>query len=135
MISLGSSGRGARRCRKLHEGQGAADEQGIDNPHESPAKPPLERLRQRAVDSNTSFPQLAVWRLPRPLPGSSHSFKYQLAYVVDGVCVLRFDNESGKGDHRHFGAKESKYVFSTPEKLVADFQRDIARWNDENRNA
>ena len=25
---------------------------------------------------------------------------------VDGECVLRFDNETGKGDHRHFGGKE-----------------------------
>ena len=97
--------------------------------------PAVELLRQRIVYSETSFAELVLWRLPRPLPGSSHSFKYRLAYVVNGVCVLRFDNESGKGDHRHFGAKESKYVFSTPEKLVADFQRDIARWNDENRNA
>jgi hypothetical protein len=87
----------------------------------------LERLRQRAAYSDTSFPELAMWRLPRPLPGSSHSFQHRLAYVVNGACVLRFDNESGQGDHRHFGAKESKYVFSTPEKLVADFQSDIAR--------
>ena len=46
--------------------------------------------------------------------------------------VLRFDNEAGKGDHRHFGEKEGNYVFSTPEKLIADFQRAIARWNNEN---
>jgi hypothetical protein len=45
---------------------------------------------------------------------------------------MRFDNEAGKGDHRHFGDKEGRYVFSTPEKLIADFQRDIARWNNEN---
>jgi hypothetical protein len=48
---------------------------------------------------------------------------------------LRYDNEAGKGDHRHFGEKESAYVFMTPEQLVADFQKDIARWNHENRNS
>jgi hypothetical protein len=42
---------------------------------------------------------------------------------------------AGKGDHRHYGDKESRYVFTTPEKLIADFQRDIARWNHENRDA
>jgi hypothetical protein len=47
---------------------------------------------------------------------------------------VRYDNETGKGDHRHFGEKESAYAFKTPEKLVADFERDIARWNRENRN-
>ena len=43
--------------------------------------------------------------------------------------------EAGKGDHRHFGSKEGRYTFSTPEKLIADFQRDIARWNNENSHA
>jgi hypothetical protein len=49
--------------------------------------------------------------------------------------VLRYDNEVGKGDHGHYGTSERTYSFSTPEKLIADFQRDIARWNDENRDA
>jgi hypothetical protein len=44
-------------------------------------------------------------------------------------------SEAGKGDHRHFGGKEGAYTFQTPEKLIADFERDIARWNRENRNA
>jgi hypothetical protein len=54
---------------------------------------------------------------------------------VDGDCVVRYDNESGKGDHRHFGARERAYAFETPEKLLADFQADIARWNRENRHS
>jgi hypothetical protein len=49
--------------------------------------------------------------------------------------VLRYDNETGKGAHRHYAGRESKYSFSTPEKLIADFQRDIKRWNDENNNS
>jgi len=65
----------------------------------------------------------------------AHEFKYRLTYVVAGVCVVRYDNEPGKGDHRHFGGKESAYAFQTPEKLIADFERDIARWNRENRNS
>ncbi len=55
--------------------------------------------------------------------------------MVRDVCVLRYDNEVGKGDHRHYGDKESIYKFTTPDQLVADFQRDIARWNNENRNS
>ncbi len=55
--------------------------------------------------------------------------------MVDGVCVLRYDNETGKSDHRHFGGNENAYVFKTTNKLIADFQRDIARWNRENRDA
>jgi hypothetical protein len=55
--------------------------------------------------------------------------------VVDGVCVVRYDNEFGKGDHRHFSGKEIAYTFQTADKLIADFQSDIARWNRENRNS
>jgi hypothetical protein len=54
---------------------------------------------------------------------------------VGGVCVVRYDNEVGKGDHRHFNGKESTYNFKTPDKLIADFKRDIARWNRENSDS
>ena len=76
-----------------------------------------------------------LWRGPKPVEGSSHIFKYRLVYVVDGVCVLRYDNESGKGDHRYINNKERAYKFSTPDQLITDFQHDIARWNRENHNS
>ena len=94
----------------------------------------IELIRSRILYSEFAFAELALWRLPTPLEGSLHNFKYRLAYVVRGECVLRYDNETGKGDHRHFGVKESAYVFTTPEKLVADFQNNIVRWDHENRN-
>lgn len=92
-------------------------------------------LRRRTVFSETTFAELVLWQLPKPVAGSTHQFKYRLAYVVDSVCVVRYDNEVGKGDHRHFGGRESAYAFETPDKLIADFQRDIARWNRENRHS
>jgi hypothetical protein len=95
----------------------------------------VELLRTRIAFSETAFAELVLWRVPEPVAGSTHEFKYRLAYVVDGVCVVRYDNEVGKGDHRHFGEKESAYTFQTPEKLIADFERDIVRWNRENCNS
>lgn len=89
-------------------------------------------VRTRIVYSSRSFAELVLWRLPKSVPGSGHPFKYRLAYVVDAECVVRYDNEVGKGDHRHFGTAEAGYRFRTPERLIADFQNDIARWNDEN---
>ena len=94
-----------------------------------------ELIRTRITYAENAFAELLLWQVPRPLEGSSHSYKYRLAYVVDGQCVLRYDNEAGKGDHRHYGGREGKYNFTTPEKLISDFQRDIKRWNDEDRNA
>lgn len=90
--------------------------------------------RTRIVYSSRSFTELVLWRVPLPLPGSLHPYKYRLAYVVDAKCVVRYDNEVGKGDHRHIGGTQSAYKFSSPEKLMRDFQNDIARWNDENGN-
>ena len=95
----------------------------------------LELVRTRITYSEAAFAELVLWQVPRPLDGSSHSYKYRLAYVVGGECVLRYDNEAGKGDHRHYRGKEGKYAFSTPDKLMGDFQHDIARWNHENRDA
>lgn len=94
-----------------------------------------ELFRQRIIYAENRFAELVLWRLPKPLAGSKHSFKYRLAYVVNEVCVIRYDNEAGKGDHRHRGEMERAYKFSTPEKLLADFQSDIERWNRENSDS
>jgi hypothetical protein len=94
----------------------------------------VELQRTRVVFSETAFAELVLWRVPTPVAGSAHEFKYRLAYVVDGTCVVRYDNEGGKGDHQHLNGKERAYRFQTPDKLIADFRRDIARWNRENRN-
>ena len=91
--------------------------------------------RTRIVYAENAFAELVLWRVPLPVAGSTHAFKYRLAYVVNGVCVLRYDSEVGKGNHRHFGDKESDYSFTTQEALLAAFERDIARWNRENSDA
>lgn len=69
--------------------------------------------------------------MPQPVRGSRHGLKYALAYVVSGVCVVRYDNEAGKGDHRHFGAVETNYQFTTPATLLADFWKDVDQWRPE----
>jgi len=91
--------------------------------------------RTRIVHAENAFAELVLWKLPAPVVGSSHQFKYRLACVVDGICVVRYDNEVGKEDHRHYGEKESAYSFTTPEALLAAFERDTARWNRENSHS
>lgn len=92
-------------------------------------------LQRRVVVADDAFVELVVWRLDQTLPPSVHQLKYRLAYVVAGECVVLYDNERGKGDHRHFGKTQRPYDFSSTEKLVADFNSDIARWNRENGRA
>lgn len=50
------------------------------------------------------------------------------ALVVDGRCVLRYDNEAGKGDHRHVGEDEIPYFFTTSQALLDDFWNDVDNW-------
>lgn len=89
-------------------------------------------VQRRIIYAENAFAELSLWRLAQPLAGSHHPYKYRLAYVVNGRCVLRFDNEAGKGDHRHIDDAEETYPFTTPERLLADFRLAIERWNHEN---
>lgn len=88
----------------------------------------------RVAYTDSCFAEIVVWEVPYPLAGSAHSYKYRLAFVVDGVCVLRYDNEPGKGDHRHTLDGEARYRFLSLDRLFADFDRDIRRFKHEDRN-
>lgn len=85
-------------------------------------------LRERHQIAPDAFAELRIWRVPQPVRGSRHEYKYALAYVVAGECLLRYDNEAGKGDHKHIGAEEMPYTFTTSAQLLADFWSDIDQW-------
>ena len=90
---------------------------------------------RRVVLSDTAFAELVLWTVPNPVRGSRHGYKYRLALVANGECVLRYDNEAGKGDHVHRGGRERAYEFVDPDRLVADFFAGVRRWLNENRDA
>lgn len=78
--------------------------------------------------------EVVVWSLPEPLPGSSHLFKYRLYYgLADGTSLIRYDNERGKGDHRHIHGQEQTYQFKDVDTLQADFHADIRRYHERQR--
>lgn len=83
--------------------------------------------KSRTVIDDTTFFEVALWHLPAPVPGSTHPFKYRLALVVNGECVLRYDNERGKGDHRHVEGREEPVAFTSLEALYDAFQVDMER--------
>jgi len=84
-------------------------------------------IHKERIALSGGFVEAVIWRVPALLPGSAHPFKYRLAYVVNDVCVLRYDNEAGKGDHKHMNGREVDYVFTTLDRLVDDFWADVAR--------
>jgi hypothetical protein len=91
-----------------------------------------ELFIRRVPVTRLSFAELVMWEVPESIPGSTHTYKYRLVFVVAGVCVLRYDNETGKGDHRHVKGKELNYRFVAVDRLAADFFEDMKRWRDEN---
>lgn len=72
--------------------------------------------------------EMVIWRVPQPIEGSAHSYKYRLFYGRPGRRIVGYDNERSKGDHRHVGSKEERYVFKDVETLVRDFLADVAKW-------
>lgn len=85
-------------------------------------------LRKREGLSETAFVEIVIWRVPKSVDGSRHGFKYSFALVSEGVCVLRYDNEAGKGDHKHVRGREARYRFVDLETLQADFWMDVEMW-------
>lgn len=51
--------------------------------------------------------ELRLWLVPEPVPPSEHRFKYALFYGRPGVRLVLFDNERGKGDHKHIREVET----------------------------
>ncbi|WP_246777504.1 DUF6516 family protein [Rhizobium sp. BG4] len=71
--------------------------------------------------------QIRIWRLPQANAERPHGLKYSLFYGWPGERIVGYDNEAGKGDHRHYRDREEPYVFETMDKLIADFQADVRR--------
>ena len=69
---------------------------------------------------------MVLWQLPEKTAKNPHGLKYRLYYgLADGTCIVRYDNETGKGDHRHKRDQEEPFQFKDVETLVTDFLKDI----------
>jgi len=84
-------------------------------------------LEQRVDFEDGAILEMVLWHVPSPVPQSTHSLKYSLFYGRPGVREVGYDNERGKGDHRHFQGTETAYVFTSVERLIADFWLDVER--------
>jgi hypothetical protein len=90
------------------------------------AKMKAELLFHQRVDyDDGAMVEMVLWRVPSPVPPSTHGLKYSLFYGRPGAREVGYDNERGKGDHRHFQGVETVYAFSTVEQLTADFWSDV----------
>jgi hypothetical protein len=82
-------------------------------------------FHQRIDYDDGAIVEMVLWRVPVSVLPTQHGLKYSLFYGCPGVREVGYDNERGKGDHRHFPGKEKAYKFTTVEQLVTDFWKDI----------
>lgn len=86
---------------------------------------PLVFLKR--VNPDGTMIDIKVWRLPGTTAERPHGLKYSLFYGRRGERIISYDNETGKGDHRHYRSREVTYPFVTLEQMLRDFFDDVAR--------
>lgn len=59
---------------------------------------------------------------------TAHGVKYSLVYIVNGERVIGYDNERGKGDHKHSSGGQEPYQFRDVDTLVEDFAIDVEEY-------
>jgi Family of unknown function (DUF6516) len=84
-------------------------------------------FHQRIDYDDGAIVEMVLWRVPAHVPPTVHGLKYSLFYGRPGVREVGYDNERGKGDHRHLQDVEAAYTFTSVEQLVADFWSDVNR--------
>ena len=82
--------------------------------------------RFKNITTDGAIIEVVVWKVPNPVPPTEHGYKYRAVYVVDGIRVVGFDNERGKGDHCHLDGREVPYIFTSVEQLIEDFITAVA---------
>ncbi len=91
--------------------------------------PSLRIVHVKEVRDDGSIVEIVIWQLDAPVPPCTHVFKYRLHFGTRSTCHVRYDNERGKGDHRHLGEVELPYAFQTVQRLLADFRHDVETWS------
>ena len=78
-------------------------------------------VEEKRLLSEGSTIEMAVWELPHVTSERPHGYKYRLNYsLADGTTLVRYDNKTGKGDHKHILGVESPYTFETVPQLMID---------------
>ena len=81
---------------------------------------------KRRFDDGATL-EVTIYAVRSPVPGSKHRLKYSLFYGKNGKRLVGYDNERGRGDHRHLPGKAEPYSFSPPERPIEDFLADVRR--------
>ncbi len=84
-------------------------------------------LHDKRILRDGSIIEMIIWKLPSPVLGSEHIYKYRLFFGKNGMRIVCFDNERGKGDHCHLDGREKPYAFTSVEQLRNDFLAEVTK--------
>jgi hypothetical protein len=62
---------------------------------------------------------MTIWEVASPVVGSAPKLKYSLCYGANGKRLVGYDDERSKGDHRHIGDRQERYLFETVEIITS----------------
>jgi hypothetical protein len=83
---------------------------------------------EKYIYADGAIREMVLWQISKKTSDRPYGLKYRLYYgLADGTCLIRYDNESGKGDHRHIKGHEEPYQFKDVEISVADFLKKIEK--------
>jgi hypothetical protein len=83
-------------------------------------------FKEKTILEDGFILEVVIWKLPKKTADRLHGLKYRLYFGDnEGNCLVRYDNESGKGDHKHIGNQEFPYQFIGHATLLKDFYRDV----------
>lgn len=82
---------------------------------------------RKLVLADGAIVEIKIWLLPKPTAERPHGLKYSLYFGRAGKRLVAYDNERGKGDHRHHREREEPYAFVSMEKLIEDFDADVRK--------
>jgi hypothetical protein len=86
-------------------------------------------LKRKFTDEQGDLFSLVVWAVPKT---SLHrdGVRYRLAFIPRGfqTPAVLYDNHHPKGHHKHLNQVEQSYVYTSVDKLIADFEIDVRAW-------
>ena len=84
-------------------------------------------FKDKYIYRDGTIREMVIWQLPKADHERPHRLKYRLFYGYQNKCLIRYDNERGKSDHRHYENHEEKYTWVSVQKLMTDFKADIEK--------
>lgn len=83
-------------------------------------------FHEKRLEDDGGITEMKIWEVP--VSGNyPDGVRYSLYRVNEGGIIVGYDNHYPKGHHRHYGAKQEPYAFTTIEKLIADFLNDLRK--------